>query len=112
MVPDRQTLRKFMQEHRRNSDGYRSPTYHSWRMAKARCLQETQQNYPYYGGRGITVCPRWLGKYGFWNFVQDMGLRPEGLTLDRRDPDKDYEPGNCRWATASEQARNKRKKAA
>ena len=106
-------LRAFMHDHRR-TDGYRSPTYHSWRMMKERCHREGKDNFHNYGARGVTVSERWLGKYGFYNFVQDMGLRPEGKTLDRINPEGNYEPGNCRWATAQEQAQNKRtrKKAA
>lgn len=82
-----------------------SLSYRSWDAMRARCSKPNNISYPYYGGRGIKVCERWLD---FKNFIEDMGERPEGLTLDRIDVNKDYEPGNCRWATGSEQALNKR----
>lgn len=63
-------------------------------------------SYPQYGGRGIKVCDRWQR---FENFLADMGVRPEGKTLDRIDTDGNYEPGNCKWSTASEQQQNKRR---
>ena len=70
-----------------------------------RCYKPRHKSYKDYGGRGITVCDRWLES--FENFYADMGDRPEGYTLDRIDNDKGYEPGNCRWATIKEQNRNR-----
>ncbi len=81
-----------------------SPTYHSWAGMTARCTNEGHRNYALYGGRGITVCDRWLS---FPNFLADMGEKPRGLSLDRIDGNGNYEPSNCRWATATEQARNR-----
>lgn len=74
-----------------------------------RCLCPTNSKYHRYGGRGITICSRWsIRKHGFWNFVEDMGERPEGHTLDRKENDGNYEPSNCRWATPAQQTANRR----
>lgn len=74
-----------------------------------RCYEKTGPRFKDWGGRGITVCERWLGRDGFANFLADMGTRPSPKhSIDRIDNDGNYEPSNCRWATATQQTRNSR----
>lgn len=82
--------------------------YNSWQAMISRCTRKTHQSYPYYGGRGISICKKWDS---FENFIKDMGKKPtQQHTIDRIDNDKNYTPNNCRWATKKQQAKNKRKK--
>jgi len=81
-------------------------TYRKWDSMIARCHRPSHPAFKYYGGRGITVCDKW--RNDFSAFLADMGEAPPGLWLDRIDNAKGYEPGNCRWVTPSESARNRR----
>lgn len=83
------------------------PLYKAYIMMKQRCTNPANEKFPRYGGRGISVCERWLGVDGFSNFLADMGDRPEGYSLDRIDNDGNYELANCRWASPSLQGMNK-----
>jgi hypothetical protein len=90
----------------RASNARRTPTYLSWVAMKQRCLNPKHKWYHYYGGRGITVCQSW--RDSFVAFLLDMGERPAGLTLERKNVNRPYTPHNCCWADKSTQRRNRR----
>ena len=91
--------------HGHSVNGDTSPTYNSWAGMLQRCNNAKATSYPRYGDRGIKVCERWTT---FSNFLADMGVRPEGKTLDRIDNGGDYTPENCEWSSLSAQALNQR----
>lgn len=90
-------------------DGFapgKHPLYRTWSNMLSRCTNPNTPNYKDYGGRGITVCPRW---FHFKNFAHDVGQKPsKAHSLDRIDNDKGYSPANCKWSTRKEQNSNKR----
>jgi len=84
-----------------------SQEYQTWQTIKKRCYYKKAIQYKDYGGRGITVCDRWLNSYE--NFLADMGRKPTPKhSIERRDNEKEYSPNNCYWTTQDEQAKNKR----
>lgn len=98
-------LSKMRRKHGKSETG----AYTSWKGMLFRCLNSECKEYHNYGGRGIKVCERWSNERGFENFLEDMGERPNGKTIDRYpDINGNYEPSNCRWGTWAQQARGKR----
>jgi hypothetical protein len=100
-------LKSAYTKHGNATAGNKTPTYISWKNMRQRCLNPRHPQYPNYGGRGISVCERWINS--FENFLSDMGERPPDLSIDRYpDNNGNYEPSNCRWGTDEQQAGNTR----
>lgn len=97
-----------------NSQGASQKTYSAWRDMNRRCYDEHNEKYPHYGARGIKVCKRWHrdNPKGYVNFFTDLGIPPEGYSIDRINVNGNYSPSNVRWANKNTQSRNRRKFAA
>ena len=80
-----------------------TPTYKSWANMKDRCLRKANKEYRWYGGKGITVCDRWLH---FIEFFEDMGVMPDGYSIERIDTEKGYFKENCKWIPRRDQGKN------
>lgn len=96
--------------HVHNENRRGDPIYSAYHAMLQRCYRPQCPGYKWYGARGIKVCARWRGIYGFTHFKEDMGERPPNRSLDRINNDGNYEPSNCRWATPLEQHDNQRLK--
>lgn len=92
-------------QRKHGQSGSANKAYTAWAQMRRRCLVKQSANYKHYGARGITICPQWDN---FAVFAQDMGVPKIGLSLERIDNNRGYSPDNCRWATQTDQQRNKR----
>lgn len=92
----------------RKGGSSKHPLYSVYNNMLARCNNPNSENYKYYGARGIKVCSLWAGYNGFQHFIRDMGPRPRGFQLDRKEVNHDYSPANCRWVNKYVQMGNTR----